>query len=281
MYISDETIEKFIKEDVPYIDLTSHILNIGEQNGRIRFICREEAVICGTEEVLRVFQKLNVKPVSYLPSGSKVGPKTVIVEGEGSSEKLHMVWKVSLNILEYASGIATRTSRLLENVRKVNPNIQVVTTRKGFPGTKELSIKAVVEGGGLPHRLGLSESVLIFSQHVTFLGGMDNLLKEMDSIRSKACENRVFIEVERVEEAIKAAEAGVDGIQFDKINSEELSEAVKTLRNINPKLVILASSGINISNAADYAKTGIDAIVTSAVYFGKPVDIGTEMEKIN
>ena len=281
MYISDETIEKFIKEDVPYIDLTSHVLNIGNQKGIIRYTCREEAVVCGTEEVLRIFNKLNITPISYLPSGTKVNSQTVILEGEGSSESLHMAWKVSMNILEYASGIATRTWSLLKKASAVNPKIQIVTTRKGFPGTKELSIKAVVAGGGIPHRLGLSESVLVFSQHLTFLGGLDNLLKQMDDIKAKACEHKVFIEVDSVEEALKVCIAGADGVQFDKIKVEELSDAVKNLRSINPKLIILAAGGINLSNVEDYAKTGIDAIVTSAVYFGKPIDIGTQMVKVN
>ena len=162
----------------------------------------------------------------------------------------------------------------------MNPRIQVVTTRKGFPGTKELSIKAVVSGGGLPHRLGLSESVLVFPQHVTFVGGMDNLLAQMDDIRAMACEHKVFVEVETVEEAVRVCKAGADGIQFDKIDPTVLSEAVKMLRDLNPNLVILAAGGINEGNAADYARAGIDAIVTSAVYFGKPADICTRIEKI-
>lgn len=163
-----------------------------------------------------------------------------------------------MNILEYASGIATRTCKLLGKAPAINPRIQLVTTRKGFPGTKEISIKTVVSGGGLPHRLGLSESVLVFAQHLAFLGGMENLIDQMDDIKAKACKNRVFVEVERVEDALKVCKAGADGIQFDKIPSEELSEAVKMLRNINPKLIILATGGINESNAAEYAKTGIN-----------------------
>jgi molybdenum transport protein len=278
MYISDETLEKFIKEDIPYIDLTSCILDIAGQKGKIRFVCREEAVICGTEEVIRIFGKLGVAPVNWLRSGTKVKPNTVLIEGEGASEQLHMAWKVSLNILEYASGIATRTSRFLEHARAANPDIQVVTTRKGFPGTKELSIKAVVSGGGFPHRLGLSESVLIFPQHLTFLGGMDRMLENMSEIKIKACENKVVVEVENMEDAIKACKAGADGVQFDKIKSEKLHEAVITLKEIRENILVLAAGGINISNVEAYARTGIDAIVTSSVYYGKPVDIGTVME---
>jgi molybdenum transport protein len=280
MYISDETIEKFIKEDVPYLDLTSHILDIGGQNGRIRFVCREEAVVCGTEEAARIFRKLDVRPAGIVTSGTKVAPGTVILEGEGSSENLHMVWKAAMNILEHASGIATRTDRLMQRIRSSNPRVQLVTTRKGFPGTKELSIKAVVSGGGLPHRLGLSESVLVFKEHMLFLGGVDGLIERMDSIKAKSCENRVFVEVESVADAERLCRAGADGIQFDKLGCSELQTAVKLLRGIKPDVVILAAGGINEGNAAEYAMTGIDAIVTSSVYFGKPVDIGTVMEKI-
>jgi len=280
VYIPDSTIEKFIKEDIPYIDLTTLVLGIAGNKGRIQFFCREDAVICGTEEVLRVFNKLNVTPIHNLSSGTRVGPQTVLVEGEGSAENLHMAWKVSQNILEYASGIATRTSRFLENARNANPGIELVTTRKVFPGTKELSIKAVIAGGGMPHRLGLSESVLIFEQHLKFLGGLDKLIENFDAIKAKTSEKKIIVEVVTIDQAIKVCRAGADGVQFDKMSCADLYKAVEILRSINPKIVILAAGGINASNVEQYAHTGVNAIVTSAVYFGKPIDIGTKIDTI-
>ncbi|OPX86915.1 hypothetical protein [Pelotomaculum sp. PtaB.Bin117] len=99
-------------------------------------------------------------------------PQTSIIEAEGDAENLHMSWRASMNILEYASGIATRTNKILTKARKVNPKIEILATRKIFPGTKELSVKAVIVGGGLPHRLGLSETVLVFKQHLNFIGAI-------------------------------------------------------------------------------------------------------------
>jgi molybdenum transport protein len=279
MYIGDDALERFIKEDIPYIDLTTLVLNIAGKKGRIGFECRDEAVICGTEEVLRILGKLNVTPLHHLPSGTRVEPHTVVLAAEGSADNLHMAWKVCQNILEYASGIATRTSRILAQARTANPGIELLSTRKIFPGTKELSIKAVVAGGGTPHRLGLSETILIFEQHWAFLGGFDNLMSRISALKAKNIEKKIIVEVASAAEAIEVCKAGADGVQFDKMPYNELPQAVKILRGINPDLVILAAGGINEENAANYAGTGINAIVTTAVYFGKPVNFGVNIRQ--
>lgn len=281
MYISDDTLERFIKEDVPYIDLTTAMLGIAGKKGRISFVCRDKAVVCGTEEVLRIMGKLNLTPLNHLPSGSTVTPDTVILEAEGRSENLHMAWKVSQNILEYASGIATRTKWILIQARQSNPDIQVLSTRKVFPGTKELSVKAVVSGGGMPHRLSLSETILVFEQHQAFLGGFGQLLDRLRAWQATKLEKKIIVEVTSVDEAIQVCRAGADGVQFDKLPHTDLALAVPRLRDIKPDLLILGAGGINAQNAADYAATGIDAIVTTAVYFGKPVNIGVTITPLS
>ena len=280
LYISDETIEKFIKEDIPYIDLTTLVLDIGKEKGIIKFISRENAIITGTEEIIKIFQKLNIEVKSYVQSGTDVVPGQIILEGEGYAEALHMSWKLSSNILEYCSGIATRTRNLINAAKSINPKIELFTTRKIFPGTKELSIKAAIAGGAYPHRLGLSETILIFKQHMNFLGGVDGLISKIENIKSKACEKKIIVEVDCLEDAIKFSKAGVDGIQLDKIPSKELKNMVKEIKNIDNRITIIGTGGINSKNVQEYAETGIDAISTTWVYFGKPVDIGTIIEKI-
>ena len=277
IFIADETIEKFIKEDIPYIDLTSLVLNIAGTRGKMEFICREEAVICGTEEVLKIFRKLNIIPLKYLPSGTAVKPQSIIIGAEGNAEDLHMAWKVSLNVLEYTSGIATRTRRMVEKAREVNPNIEITATRKVFPGTKEMSTKAVIAGGGLPHRLGLSETILIFDQHLEFLGDLDVLVGRLKDIKLRNREKKIFIEVKTIDDAVKVCQAGADGVQFDKMPPLELRKAAEIIRGIDAGITILAAGGINESNVQSYALTGVDVIVTSAVYFGRPVDMGVKM----
>lgn len=280
LYISEECIESLIKEDVPYIDLTTLVLGIGNQQGRIQFFCRENAVLCGSEEVSRIFKKLNISVINYYPSGTLLKKNDTFFEAEGKAEDLHMAWKVSQNIFEYCSGIATRTRRLVDAAKGVNPKISIVATRKMFPGTKELAIKAVVAGGGFPHRLGLSETILIFKQHLNFLGNIDKLINIMDDVKSRACEKKIIVEAESLDDAITLCKGGIDGIQFDKIPPVELKRYVKTVKHINSKIVLLAAGGINENNIQDYAKTGVDAIVTTSVYFGKPVDVGVRILKI-
>ncbi|EKQ52816.1 MULTISPECIES: ModD protein [unclassified Clostridium] len=279
MYISDELIDRFIKEDVPYIDLTTLALGISGQKGKIQFFTREDAVLCGTEEVVKIFNKLNIELIKTQSSGTLMKKGEIFLEGKGNAEDLHMAWKVSQNILDYSSGIATKTKKLVDIVSKINPNLHIITTRKVVPGTKELAIKAIIAGGGFPHRLGLSETILIFKQHLNFLGGINELIKIIDNVKSKACEKKVIAEVENIDDAIKLCSNGIDGIQFDKVSYNDLKSYVDTLRNINPSIVILASGGINENNIEEYAKTGASAIVTTSLYYAKPIDIGCRITK--
>lgn len=279
VYISDETIDKFIKEDIPYIDLTTLILGIGKEKGSIKFVTREDAVITGTEEVIKIFEKLNIKIKNYVSSGTLVIPGQVILEGEGYAEAVHMAWKLSSNILEYCSGISTRTRKLVDAAKAINPKIELFTTRKVFPGTKELSIKSAIAGGAYPHRLGLSETILIFKQHMNFLDGVDGLISKFDEIKTKASEKKIIVEVDSLEDAVKFARVGVDGLQFDKIPPKELKDMVKQIRSINRNITLIGTGGINSNNIEEYAKTGVDAISTTWVYFGKPIDIGTTITK--
>ena len=279
VYIADETIERWIREDVPYGDLTSWLLEIGGRRGKIEYFSREETVVCGTEEAARIFIKLGATVQTVLPSGSLVKPGQLLLAAEGTAAGLHQGWKVVLNILEYASGIAARTHRLVKVAKNINPKLEIVATRKSFPGTKELAIKAILSGGALPHRLGLSETVLIFEQHRVFLNDFAALVTKIPELKAKAPEKKVIVEVETLDEAIQLANAGVDGIQFDKVESTVLESWVRTLREINPQLVLLAAGGVNENNIVSYAKTGIDAVATTAVFFGKPADIRAKITK--
>lgn len=280
MYIADETIDKIIKEDVPYLDLTTELLEIGAKTGTIQYTSREQAVLCGTEEVSRIFQKLGIEPVRGMPSGSALQPSETFLVGKGRVADLHMAWRLTMNILEYSSGIATRTRKLLDKARSVNPNIMLFSTRKLFPGTKELSIKAILAGGAMPHRLGLSETILIFEQHLRFMGGIDGLLKNYTALKQKACDKAIIVEVATLEDAKKLCKAGVDGIQLDKVPPETLKSMVAEIRRVSDRVKLIATGGITDQNADVYAETGVDALSTSSMYFGKPTDIGVVIQPV-
>lgn len=272
--LNDTDIARLIEEDVPYGDLTTHLLGIGELDGRITFTTREQTTTCCTEEAARLLEMCGCRIEFCLPSGTTCVPGTEILSASGNAQSLHAGWKASLNLLEYASGIASRTRRIVDAAKAVNPQISIVTTRKSFPGTKKISIKAVYAGGALPHRLGLSESVLVFKQHTVFKGGLNAFLEEMEAIRLNALENKIIVEAETAEEALVISRYAVDVIQLDKIIPAELVRLVPEIQSIAPAIKISAAGGINETNAAEYAASGIDIIVLSSVYFGKPADIG-------
>lgn len=279
IFFSNEDIIRLIKEDVPYLDLTSIALGINDQQGTIAYFTREDAVICGTEEVRQVFDQLHITSDQYVPSGQAVKAGAVLISGKGRAADLNMAWKVCQNLLDHCSGIATKTRKMVDVVKSYNPHISIFTTRKGFPGTKALAIKSILAGGAMPHRLGLSETVLIFKQHMNFIGGIDGLLKKLPEIKSECCEKRVIVEADSIEQALKFCQAGVDGIQFDKIPLQELQPACEMFKSEYPGVVLLAAGGINETNISDYAQIPIDGIVTTSLYHAKPIDVGVRIEK--
>lgn len=272
--LPDYEIERFIEEDVPYGDLTTHLLGIGAHEGSISFATREETVLGCTEEAGRVLEKNGCRVISVMPSGTMLPGGSEFLRAEGNAQALHAAWKVAINLLEYGSGIATRTRAIVDSARAVNPSIAVLTTRKQFPGTKKIAVKAITAGGALPHRLGLSESVLVFRQHTAFTGGLDNFLKTVPALKGRAPETLIMVEAESACEAIRCTRAGVDVLQLDKLSPDTLAPLVGTVRAIDQRIRISAAGGINADNAAAYAATGVDILVLSSVYFGKPADIG-------
>jgi molybdenum transport protein len=276
--LPDSEIERFLLEDSPYGDLTTALLDIGPLPGRISFTTRHETVACCTEEAVRLFVGLGCSADLLQPTGALVGAGVVLLEARGPAGALHMGWKAALNLLEAASGIATRTHVLVRDARSLNPDIEVVATRKIFSGTKAVATKAVYAGGGLPHRLGLSESVLVFAQHVAFLGGEEELWVRLPQIKARAKEKKIGVEVTSEAGALRAARAGADIIQVDKLGPEELAALVKAVKAVAPQAAVAAAGGINLDNVKAYAASGVDLLVTSAMYWGKPADIGAAME---
>lgn len=273
MYISDSILEQFIEEDVPFIDLTSEILDIDEQQGTIEYITREATCICGTEEVARIFKKLDVTVEHYVKSGTFLEKGSVVLKAKGKASALHMCWKVCVNILENSSGIATRTKQFIDLARAQNSHIEVVTTRKSFPGTKKLAMKAIIAGGAYPHRFGLSETILVFDEHMQFIGGIEGFIKNIDLYKQKAGEKKIIAEAHNIADATLLAKAGVDVLQLDKFSIEDIKTMVHIIKEISPSIKVSAAGGINFTNVEEVAKTGVDLIATSALYFGKPSDI--------
>ena len=175
MRIKSNTVYAWLEEDLPYFDLTTQVLGVGEQPARMAYHCRHTAVACGTEEAALLVREVGATVVRMVSSGAAISAGHEFFIVEGSFSALNEITKVIQNIFEYASGVATRTQKLVSAAKQVNPAINILTTRKVFPGSKALSIKAILSGGAYPHRLGLSETLLLFRQHIDFIGGFSAL----------------------------------------------------------------------------------------------------------
>ncbi|BBA71364.1 ModD protein [Geobacter sulfurreducens] len=278
--LPDSELDRFFEEDCPYGDLTTHLLGIGRQKGRITFFTREETVLCGTEEAGRLLERCGARVGRMEESGTRLSAGVEFLVADGEAGSLHAGWKLALNLLEYASGIATRTARIIAAARAVNPAVVVTTTRKSFPGTRKISIKAITAAGAVPHRLGLSETILVFRQHTAFLGGLEPFLGMIGDLRKRAPETAIMVEAESTADAVAVAAAGPDVLQIDKVAPADLSALVPQLRKLAPMTRISAAGGINESNAAVYAATGVDILVLSSAYFGRPADIGVRLEPV-
>ena len=280
MYISDSYLDELIASGIPSgIDLTTHVLGIGNVPGRMEYYTRDAALLCGTEEAARIFSRFNCVVVESLPSGSMLAPGDVFMIVEGPASGLHMGWKVCLNIFEYYCALATKAKQMVDIVHAENPLCEVLSTLKLMPGTKPFDVKALTVGGAFPHRLGLSETVLVFDHHLAFYGGIDKFIADLPQIKAKVCEKKLFIEAS-VEDAERLVKAGVDGIQFDKATPEQVAKMVEKLKAINPSVTLIAAGGINLNNAAEYAATGVDGLATTCLHFAKPLDMSVRMKAL-
>lgn len=273
MLIHDDLIERLLHEDVPYGDLTTESMGISGVPGVMEFRARFDCVIAGVREAKLILKKLGAQVEMFADTGDRLQAGDPIMAARADAGVLHMGWKVAQNVMEYAAGIATRTAEMVEKGRRVNPDLVVACTRKSFPGGKTICLNAVTAGGGTPHRLGVSETFLLFENHASFFKSEDELFEALKRAVKRQPEKKLTVECEDLSYAVRAAEAGAGIIQFDKVKPDKLSEWVPELRGRFAHLVIEAAGGVNTDTVGQYAATGIDVAVTSYVYTGKPTDI--------
>lgn len=276
-WIPTRVIEEWLREDIPFGDLTTNALGIADKPGVAEVIVRESGVICGLEEASKIYGILGASCELFVKDGDKVGPGALALKAKGSAKALHAAWRAAQVVIEYASGVATKTWRLVSKAKSVNPKVVIATTRKAPPGARSLYFKAVLSGGGIIHRASLSETILIFHNHVSLVGGFEEALRKALEARRRWPEKKLAFEVGSIEEALKAAEIGIDEVQLDHIGIDELKRLVPKLRELNPQIVIAVAGGIDEHNIEEYASTGVDVIVTSAPYHAKPLNITTKI----
>lgn len=279
MRFPEARIDYFITEDVPYLDLTSEVLGVADQPGEMEYYTREECVLAGGDVVRRIATHLGCEITSARSDGERIAAGETFMTLRGPAASLHQVWKVGLNAFDHLSAVATKTRQMVDAAHEANPRCEILTTRKSMPGAKDLLTSAVRAGGAWPHRLGLSETVLVFDHHIAFMGGFDAFLEQLPTIKRRCVEKKLFVEAGEAQ-ALALARTGVDGIQFDKVPVERLSSLVEELHAIDPRLTLIAAGGINPKNVAAYAATGVDGLATTAPFSAKPLDMSVRMRAV-
>jgi molybdenum transport protein len=277
-HMSIDALEKLLAEDVPYGDLTTDALGIGNERGRINFAARNAMVVAAIEEANAILGLADIDATNRVRSGDAVEPGSLLLTGEGSARALHRAWKLAQTLVETWSGVATATRMLVTAARAVRPDIAVACTRKNVPGTKALSIAAIKAGGAVAHRLGLSETILVFPEHRVFRTNPD-LSVLVRELRAHAPEKKLVIEVNSVSEGVAAATAGFDVIQTEKFTPDMVAELASNLVSTAPRPTLAAAGGINPDNAAAYARAGADVLVTSWPYSARPADVAVTITR--
>lgn len=239
----------YLEEDLGTGDITSDAL-IGRVKARANIIAKEDCVLAGSEEASRIFEYSGLKMRHFSQDGQKVRKGTVVMEVFGDAKSLLKTERLALNFITRMSGIATITRELVEKCKPINSHVKIAATRKTTPGFRKYEKKAVIIGGGIPHRAGLHDQILIKDNHLRLVGSVKKAVK---LARKSKVSKIVEVEVTDISGAEEAAKAGADIIMLDNMEPTVARRACKAIRKITPKAKIEVSGGITPTNVTKYA----------------------------
>lgn len=230
-----------------------------KSKSRAFYIAKGDFVLAGIPFAQEVFRLLD-SSVIFKPrakEGSRVKKRDIIAEVSGKTHTILSGERVSLNILQKLSGIATLTKTYMEKIK--GTKAKIIDTRKTTPGLRVMEKYAVRTGGGSNHRFGLFDGILIKDNHIKASG---SIKKAVESAKKGHHLHRIEVEVETIHELKEAIKAGVDIVMLDNMSIKDMKEAV---RISNGKVLLEASGGINLGNVREVAECGIDFISVGAL----------------
>lgn len=261
-----EEFEHYLLEDCPYGDETTELLGI-EGEGSLTIRSRDPGIASCADDLAEFYEKKGLKVNMHLENGKEFVENAVLFEAEGDLCKLFKFWRISQTFLSMTCAIATKTKRMVDSAREVNPDIMIATSRKTHPGFRKYELRSVHVGGGDHHRNSLSDSILITQNHFNVVGSFEKL----------RAMRKIEIEPRTKEEVFQYAPIA-DILLLDHYSPEELKEVAPKLRKINPKLE-LAVGGVSFEEIPKYAAS-VDFVVTTAPFYASPFDLTTNIERL-
>ncbi len=260
MLALDRLIEQALLEDIHTGDITTQAVVPERRTAVARLIAKEDMVIAGLFVAERVFRRLDpaVAFSASQPEGARASRGDLLAAVQGSAADLLMGERVALNLLQRLSGVATLTSRYVEAVK--GTKARIVDTRKTTPGLRELEKYAVRVGGGINHRTGLYDGILIKENHITAAGGIGEAIGRARAYIPHTL--RIEIETETLGQVDEALAAGADIIMLDNMGLDDMRTAVNLIAG---RALVEASGGVNLETVRSIAETGVDIISVGAV----------------
>jgi nicotinate-nucleotide pyrophosphorylase (carboxylating) len=267
----------FLAEDLGRGDITTQATVPRNTQGRGRFLAKETMVVAGIEAAEAVFAALDpqMQIEAFVADGDEVETGKIIARTQGFADNLLAGERTALNLMQRLSGIATLTRQYVKAVEGTGASI--VDTRKTTPGLRMLEKYAVSVGGAKNHRYGLDDGVLIKDNHIALGGGVKAAVKKA----RLAVGHLHKIEIEVMDEAglREALEAGADIVMLDNQTPEQTAQLVKIARELNPRVLLESSGGINLTNVRAYAEAGADLISIGALtHSARAVDISFKIK---
>jgi nicotinate-nucleotide pyrophosphorylase (carboxylating) len=267
-------VEWALAEDLRSGDVTSQSVLAPDASGRARIEAREPLVVCGLPLAQAVFARLD-PALHFEPrveDGARVPPGAVLARLSGPLHAILAGERTALNFLQRMSGVAGHTARFVEAV--AGTRAAIVDTRKTLPGWRALDKYAVAVGGGTNHRFALDDAILVKDNHAAAAGGVAQAVKAARA----AAPPHLFLqaEVQSLEEARAALDAGADGLLLDNRSPAELRAIVEALGG---RTSLEASGGVSLANVREVAETGVDRISIGALTHSAPAaDVALEVE---
>lgn len=260
----DQLINISFGEDIGDGDHTTLSCIPADAMGRSRLIIKEEGILAGVDVAVKVFHRFdsNLKVNLLMKDGDHVKPGDIAFTVEGKTQSLLQTERLVLNIMQRMSGIATVTGRYVKQLEGYHT--RVLDTRKTTPGMRVLEKEAVKIGGGVNHRIGLFDMILLKDNHVDFAGGIENAIDRATAyLKEKGKYLKIEIEVRSMDELERVMKkGGVNRIMFDNFTPEQTKEAVKRVDGIYETE---SSGGITFNTLRDYAASGVDYISVGAL----------------
>jgi nicotinate-nucleotide pyrophosphorylase (carboxylating) len=260
----DDIILNALKEDIGEGDHSSLSCLQDTDQGTAKLLVKENGVLAGVEIAKRVFELYdsNLEIEVFIYDGAEVKVGDIALEVRGKAQSILSTERLVLNIMQRMSGIATKTRKIVNQIKGTGAH--VLDTRKTTPGIRQLEKMAVVIGGGMNHRFGLYDMIMLKDNHIDFVGGVRNAI-EKTTAYVQAMENPIDIEIEirtkaELMEAISTG--GIQRILLDNFTPEVLKELVTLIPD---SIESEASGGITESSIRAFAETGVDFISMGAL----------------